>query len=284
MTGESSRNPQSFAAPGRRRERLDLSGTQVVVAGDWHGSRTAGRDVIERAATGGSRVVLHIGDLNVPALGAPSITKALDRACARTGVVLLVSPGNHDNWDRIDAAPLDDAGMHVLGRNVRALPRGARFEIAGRRFGALGGAVSVLGRLIRGETWWPQEAITDEHVRLLGTAPLDVLLTHDAPAGVPLSSGYDPPADLVAEADELRARLLRAVQITRPRLVFCGHWHTRRIYDQRVDDETTTTVHVLNREHTVGNAILLDLTTLDVAPLPAAAGGSNDLHAPHQLG
>ncbi|WP_444663593.1 metallophosphoesterase family protein [Cellulomonas sp. CW35] len=230
--------------------------------------------MISRAAAAGAQVVLHVGDLNVPAIGAPSIVKTLNEKCARTGVVVLVSPGNHDDWDRIDAAPLDDAGLHVLGRHVRVIPRGARFEIAGRRFGALGGAVSVLGRLVRGETWWPQEAITDEHVRLLGTAPLDVLLTHDAPAGVPLASGYDPPADLVAEADELRARLLRAVQSTRPRLVFCGHWHTRRIYDLRVDDETTTTVHVLNREHTAGNAVLLDLSTLHVSPLPAAADAS----------
>ncbi len=247
---------------------LQLTGERVVVAGDWHGVRTAGIDVITSAASAGARVVLHVGDLNVPAAGtAPSIVKSFNQACTRTGTVLLVTPGNHDNWDRIESSPLDESGFHVLARHVRALPRGARFEIAGRRFGALGGAISVHTRRVPGETWWPQERITEEHVRLLGTAPLDVILTHDAPAGIPLTSRLNPPAELVAEADELRARLLRAVQATRPRLAFCGHWHTRRIHELHTDDETITTVHVLNREHTVGNAVVLDLPTMTVAPL-----------------
>ena len=245
-----------------------MTESAVVVAGDWHGSQSAARSVLQRARARGVSVVLHVGDLNVRAGGGrTSIVRMIDSVAGKAGLRVLVSPGNHDDWDVVDAAPLDDDGLHVLGRRVRAVPRGARFTIGGRRFGALGGAVSVIGPRRRGARWWPQEVVTAEHVRRLGTEPLDVLLTHDAPAGVPLHSGYIPAIDAIADAAALRARLHAAVRRTCPRLLFCGHWHTYLTHDLP-HDRGVCTVHVLDREHRPGNAVVLDLTTMNVEVLP----------------
>ena len=59
-------------------------------------------------------------------------------------------------------------------------------------------------------------------------APLDVLVAHEAPAGM------EPPSlfKLAPQTDErarlTRARILRAMRRTHPTLVLHGHWHLRR--------------------------------------------------------
>ncbi len=43
-----------------------------------------------------------------------STVNTIETLARQLGLHVLVSPGHHDDWDRIDAAPLDAAGMHVL--------------------------------------------------------------------------------------------------------------------------------------------------------------------------
>ena len=252
-------------------EALDLSAvSKAVVAGDWHGSDGAARDVIERAAAQGIHTILHVGDFGIGPWGdsSRSLTKMVDAALFKARSVLLVVPGNHENHDRLDAAKRDDGGMIVLGKRLRALPFGHRFDLGGLRFGALGGAVSVdRERRMPGVSWWPQEAPTQADVNRLGDDPLDVLLTHDVPWGcAPLKSGISGIPDyLVAEADDVRRLLRQAVNRTRPRLVFAGHWHQRRIGTIEHPGGSTTTTHVLDEQYTPGNAAVLDLATLTVS-------------------
>ena len=239
---------------------------RVVVAGDWHGDTTAGRLVIDRAAELGIHTILHVGDLGVgPWPGETKTTQGiLGRHLDKRGSVLLLTPGNHENWDRIDAARVDDDGRSVLANRVLSLPRGDRWTIAGRTFGSLGGAVSVdTYRRTPGRTWWPQELVTEAHVDALGNDPLDVLITHDVPAGVPVVVHGEWPSDLVAASDHVRDLLAAAVTRTRPELVFCGHWHHRVTHPL----SERTTVHVLSEEHSHGNSVVLDLDTMTVEPL-----------------
>lgn len=67
-------------------------------------------------------------------------------------------------------------------------------------------------------------------VDALGTAPLDVLVAHDAPAGVPLE-GFRLPAEDEVRSDEVRRLVRAATEATRPRLVLHGHWHRRHSYE-----------------------------------------------------
>jgi hypothetical protein len=106
----------------------------------------------------------------------------------------------------------------AIGDRCRYLPRGLRWDWRGVRFGALGGAFSVDRReRVEGESWWWAEVISDADVERLGDARLDVLVTRDAPEGVPLRGLGLPPVDQVL-AGEVRARIRSAVESTEPRL------------------------------------------------------------------
>lgn len=95
-------------------------------------------------------------------------------------------------------------------------------------FGALGGAFSIDWRLrTPGRSWWPEEVTTEADVELLGDAPLEVLLCHDAPAGFPANHPIRVDVADEARSHEVRVLLARAVAATRPRLVIHGHWHRR---------------------------------------------------------
>jgi len=246
----------------------------VMVAGDWHCDGTAARMSIERAADCGVHTVLHVGDLGVGPWPREmkAFTALLDRYLAKAGSVLLVAPGNHENYDTIDAAPRDQDGLVVLGERVRALPRGHRWQQAGRRFAALGGAVSVdQERRIPGRSWWPQEKPTRRDLDALGDAPLDVLITHEVPAGVPVTSTMTGiPQRVLEDAQEVRALLAEAVDRTRPALVFSGHWHQHVVHAVPRRDGGETTVHVLDCEHAAWNCVVLDLDTLAVRSLAKA--------------
>lgn len=105
-------------------------------------------------------------------------------------------------------------------------------------------------------------------VDTLSDEPLDVLVTHDVPEGGALvKSGFPVREPELSEANEVRALLRQAVDRTKPHLVFCGHWHQRRSGVITHPDGSQTTTHVLDMEWTHGNAVVLDLDTLDVQPL-----------------
>lgn len=244
--------------------------TRIVVAGDWHGAAPWAIDVIRRTAGQRIRTIVQVGDLGVgPWFGRPdAFLPRLDERLDRAGVRLLVVPGNHENYDTLVAAPLDDDGTIVLGERIRALPRGHRWTIGGRRFGALGGATSVdRGSRLPGGSWWAAEAITLGDVEALGDEPVDILVTHEAPAGVLLVSPLQVPDDLRRVADYGRRLVRRAVENTRPAVHLCGHWHQRWTDDLVRDDGGVTRVEVLDREETPGNAVVLDLTDLSVTRL-----------------
>lgn len=81
-----------------------------------------------------------------------------------------------------------------LGEAVRVsklvwlFPRPARLTIDGRSVLSLGGGTSVdRGSRIEGLTWWPDEAITDEHVAAaIAGGPANLVLAHESPANTPL--------------------------------------------------------------------------------------------------
>lgn len=257
---------------------LDDAG-RVVAFGDVHGDVVAFRLLVEPAVqeTRLTRLFVSVGDFGIgPWLGEgqDKMVRRADDLLDRTGAFLLLTPGNHENWDTLDHAAAvrrDELGFAVLGRHgrVRVSPRGHRFHVGGRAFGSLGGAVSVdQARRRASHSWWPQEAPREADLIQLGSERLDVLVTHDVPSGVPMvGAGGWPPA-LVAQSNQVRALLARAVAATRPQLVLAGHWHQRVTHELVRRDGGTTRVEVLSEEHTVGHAVSLDLVTLSTMGLP----------------
>lgn len=265
---------------------------RVVVFGDVHGDTTAFRVLAKRAVEqmALTRVLISVGDFGIGPWGGDTRDKTVRRAddlLQALDAFVLITPGNHENWDTINdaiTAGVDELGFAMLGRNgrLRVSPRGHRFTIGGLRFGSLGGAVSVdrVADQARGEPgsivgkwWWPTEAPEQADLDALGAEALDVLITHDVPDGVPLIGSGDWEPSLIAKSNVVRVLLRDAVEATRPAVCFCGHWHRRRSYElQRSSDQGTTQVEVLSEEHTTGNAVVLDLLdpTRPIQSLPDA--------------
>ncbi|MDE0804529.1 MAG: hypothetical protein OSA99_14550 [Acidimicrobiales bacterium] len=187
--------------------------------------------------------------ISAPWPGSDHFLPTIDDILAETGVERMVFiDGNHDGFvsrvryrradGRVAAAgglvgarrqaAESPEGFRALSDRVQWIPRGSRWEWNGVRFGAVGGAFSVdWRRRTPGENWWPDhENVADADVVRLGTDPLDVLVTHDVPLGVPMDAISTYP---LSPSDEsncalTRERLRDAVEATQPSLVLHGHW------------------------------------------------------------
>lgn len=175
--------------------------------------------------------MVQVGDFGVwPGEEGAAYLDAIQASCESTGTLLLFLDGNHDDLDQLSAAPRQDSGVAQVRPRIWHLPRALRWTWHGLRFAALGGATSLD---VRDRTphasWWPQEALRPhQHEQLRLGGDLDILLTHDAPAGsqVPgLSDGWPPAA--LEHANTHRERLQESVQAVRPKLVVHGHLHVR---------------------------------------------------------
>lgn len=256
---------------------------KLVVAGDWHGNAAWARHVIEQTAALGIDTILQVGDLGVLWPGDVGNTFAfkVQRELNRHGVRLVFVDGNHDNHPALRALPRDTAGFGVItaktkggGRLdlIRWAPRGHRWTWPGSggrqvRFGALGGAFSVDHRHRRaGRDWWPGiEEVEPQDVETLGLEPLDVLVAHECPTGAaPQSAMRLDPHD-EAQSRVSQDLLRTALTATRPRLMFAGHWHQRRVFEIDVhNDAGPTVLHVLNMDGEAQSWAVLDLEDLSV--------------------
>ena len=214
---------------------------RVYIAGDWHGNTNWANGRLQQIGMKtGPALVLHVGDFGIwPGADGQRYLDSVDKMCDRYNIKIAVTPGNHEDWNQLDA--LWDSGKDEIRPNIRVLHRNQRFVIDDVQFLSLGGAPSI-DRHLRTENrdWWPQEAITEWDVELLTDVilptgpPVDVMLTHDSPDAPwqtpcvrricetgPLSW----PADSLAYAEQGRKLLSRAFEAVKPRLLVHGHYH-----------------------------------------------------------
>jgi hypothetical protein len=234
----------------------------LAVFGDWHGDSGWALTAIRSAAREGVRTAVDVGDFGLDWPGAKRgrYEAKLNKYLVDLGLTLVVSGGNHDNWDTLSRLAVDSDGLATFRSNIRILPRGGRSVLEGLTVGALGGAFSVdYQHRTEGKDWWRNEEPTpEEAAALVASGPLDILITHDAPAGVPLKGDFQLSDELTRKADITRTLLRRVVDsMTVPQL-FCGHWHQRRTSELSHPDGTITRVDVLNMENSrYGNGALV---------------------------
>lgn len=250
--------------------------TKILVAGDWHGQQNWGLRVLREASKAGDiQGILHVGDLAAlwPSAGGPQtedkFTRLLKKWLVEYDQTLWFADGNHDHHPVLRDLPLNKEGFGVISERLLYAPRGHGFNLGGKRIGFLGGALSI-DRMHRvpGRTWWPEEELTAEEVdRISSGGPLDVMITHEVPAGITLTSNLrDPlPEELAYASYQQRLLVADAVANTKPQLVFSGHHHQR--VTQRLAG-TDTTVHVLDRDGQTNNCVVLDLADLSVTDFP----------------
>lgn len=208
---------------------------RVVFAGDWHGNTNFGCGRITSAASHGAEVLLHVGDFGLwQGQQGAAYLGALEKVCGRVGLPVLWIDGNHENFDLVAELPRE-GGLGRVSDHIWHAPRGTRWQWGGVRWGGLGGATSVDKRTrVPGESWWPQEELTSADVATwIDGGPVDVVLTHDAPAGfdIPGITHKDGVlwwgGEAISIAEAHRERLADALVPTRPALVVHGHFHVR---------------------------------------------------------
>jgi len=125
------------------------------------------------------------------------------------------------------------------------------------------------GWRVPGVEWWPDEAITDEHVSLaLAGGLADVMLTHESPARTPVRAVQDVlrvnplglPTQPRLESAASRARVAQVWHAVAPAVLLHGHMHTPG------DGVTADGRRVisLGRDCQEGHVAFLDLPTLQV--------------------
>lgn len=234
-----------------------------AVFGDWHGHLGMGLAAIRSASDQGVSTLIHVGDFGLDWPGAERgrYEKRLNALLLERGMTLLISPGNHDNLTSINRLEVQDDGLITWRSNIKVLPKGGRTVINGLRVGGLGGAFSVDRSWRReGRDLWAgeEEPTVAQAEQLIAGGELDVLITHDVPAGVPMKPGLNLTPEIIAQADRTRILLRETVDRLVPHHVFCGHWHQRVISEVEHPDGRVTRVDVLASEQSkAGNGVLV---------------------------
>jgi hypothetical protein len=248
----------------------------LAIFGDWHGDSGWALTAVRSAAREGVRTAIHVGDFGLDWPGAKRgrYEAKLNKYLVDFGITLIVSGGNHDNWDTLAKLAVEADGLATVRSNIRVLPRGGRTVVEGLVIGGLGGAFSIdYQHRTEGKDWWPNEEPTQEEAeKLVAGGPFDILITHDAPAGVPLIGGFELSAEMAERANRTRILLRQLVNSLAVPHVFCGHWHQRRIHElAHPDGRSSTRVDVLNMEYSrLGNGVLVwsGEAPLRIEPLP----------------
>lgn len=206
---------------------------QFLILGDLHGDLGWCRQVVRSAAKAGIKQIFQVGDAGFswPGRNKYKTDARVSHLLQEYGMTMVFIVGNHDNHAELELLRAGPDGLAPLRQNVFLLPRGGRTEYAGLTIGGLGGAFSV-DRAWRteGKDWWAQEEVQLQDVeKLVAEGPIDILLAHDVPSFVEMRSELDLSRDDEAQADVSRQLLTRAVMATKPRHIFSGHWHTRKI-------------------------------------------------------
>jgi hypothetical protein len=252
---------------------LTLPGeTRVAIAGDWHGNvmwvQTA-IPALHRAAPD-VRTILHAGDFGIaPERRGKTFLSTVDYWSGAAGIErVLVTPGNHEDWERIDRRFASQPGEAIrLSETVWVLPRGYRFALAGRTFMSFGGAASLDFAYRRaGRTWWPAEMPTAEEVAaaIVG-GNVEVLIAHETIDGgtakvesVIRSNPLDWHDEALAYSRRSRGLVTEVWEGVRPDIFIHGHFHAA----DRIDLPTGQRVVSLGSDRQKKNIGLLNLSDL----------------------
>jgi predicted phosphodiesterase len=234
----------------------------IVIAGDVHANLQWTRMLVRSANAVGARTILQLGDMGAlwPGRGKGRTETKLDRYLGALGLELIFIDGNHDNHHDLRALEVEADGLAHVRERIKYLPRAGRITLHGMRIAGLGGAFSPDYKSRRpGLDWWPaiEEVEASDVEKLIADGPMDILLTHDVPAAVPIVGTFELSEETRARAQVSRDLLQRAVDATRPRNIFCGHWHQRASAEIHHEDGFLSRVDVLDMDGSPGNAVIV---------------------------
>lgn len=210
---------------------------RVGFAGDWHGNTGWALHCLDIFFKRGIKTVYHVGDFGVWGGndGQSYLRKVNDRL-RKHDMLIIVTLGNHENYNMTNKWPLNEEGFQVRNdiERIWIAPRGHLWTHNKARIASLGGAHSI-DRQWRREniSWWPQEAITEADVQTLKDnlaakkwSVVDVFLSHDIPAGLDVGpKQFNLSPEIEYESYRQRILLREAYDMCAPHSGVHGHWH-----------------------------------------------------------
>lgn len=213
---------------------------RVAIAGDWHGNTDYACWMVRHAAARKVDTIVHCGDFAFRFH--QDFVSALSTELELHRIRLLFVDGNHDDHRFLGSLPVGRDGTRRVAPWIWHLPRGLRWEWHGSTWLALGGGHSVDRQhpaRVPGVTWWPEERLTTAQCwKAAAAGPADVMVCHDAPAGVSIPGIEDPhgpqpeggwpfPHFELVVSHEHRLLLRTVVDAVLPGAVWHGHYHRR---------------------------------------------------------
>jgi hypothetical protein len=214
---------------------------KYLFLGDTHGDLDFAKSAAKLARAHRAEII-QLGDWGFIFPGSPQL-EALSRILVKLGVTMRFVDGNHDDHPSLKKLRGRTHSRGVtIAKNVIYQPRGSVHEDEeDTRFLFLGGAPSIdrAGR-IEGESWWPEETITQAEFKraLSARGPIHVLVTHDAPAFPPDLAARGSRSYQSAQALSMKC-IDALIRKHRPSRHFHGHWHVK--YENRHDVGTVIT-------------------------------------------
>lgn len=202
---------------------------KILALGDTHGSLPAIKYALNVARREGCGRVVQVGDfgfgwdLELPM--EQRFEHQVNILAKKYDVDFFWLDGNHENFDELEnRVDFGSSAPEQMLSNLWYLPRGATWSWDGCQFMSLGGAYSIdKHRRVEAISWWPQELLTRAQVEAaLDRGPVDVLLAHDAPAGIPVLENNMIPHH-VSFAN--RKAVLAVMEAVQPKLLVHGHYH-----------------------------------------------------------
>jgi len=219
---------------------------KIGFLGDLHGNLAAGRYMLWTMHREGVTIVFQVGDFGIYTdNNGMKFASKMNEYAAALGIVLIVVPGNHENWRVINEMTGENRiELAKYRENIFVAPRGWRGEFGGMTFVALGGAPSV-DRTWRREYdalskdkykankyWYHEEQITGADVDYtVAGGYADVMIGHDAPHGIDTIERNikgNPHGFHIADilyAEEGRVLMTEAFRGVAPKFFFHGHYH-----------------------------------------------------------
>lgn len=231
---------------------------RYLLLGDTHNDLGAMEEAMHTAQENGCDRIFQLGDFGYFFHSTENLMAVSDMALEYDMPVDFLD-GNHENFDILReefwAAP-DDLFPTEIVPAVTYFPRGYVWEEDGVRLGTFGGAISIdKSRRVKYQSWWPEEAITDQQVNrvLKADERVDIMLCHDVPVlgrklGELLHS-FELPYKLDSETVTNRFLLNQVYLSWQPVVAFHGHYHF---------DYEEGSIHGLNRNGEMGSHAVID--------------------------
>ena len=212
--------------------------TTVGFAGDWHGNTGWAIHAIKSIAGRDVKILYHAGDFGLWGGGdGAAYLRKINQTLSHNDMLIIVTPGNHENYDMLDKFPVNNFGFMVRNDipHVWFTPRGHVWRHQDAVIGSLGGAGSIdINKRVQGKSWWWQEEITDHNVDQFRSNieenlsnGVDIMVTHEAPAGITLGTkgGGGVPPEIEHYCYKQRILVRDAVDMATPKTLIHGHWH-----------------------------------------------------------